>query len=131
MRDVNLALKSPGLKKALRFAVTGLFITLLHVVVAMLMVEVLKASPSVANGVAFVVSALTSYLINTLWSFSARLRGYTLFRFTCVSLIGFAVSMLIARMVEHAGFHYGIGIAGVVLIVPVLTFLLHSKWTYR
>ncbi|MCD5989346.1 GtrA family protein [Pseudomonas sp. CDFA 553] len=131
MTNANHKLKSPGLSKALRFAVTGLFITLLHIAVAMLMVEVLIASPSVANGVAFGVSALTSYMINTLWSFSARLQGYTLIRFICVSLIGFAVSMLIARLAQQVGLDYRIGIAGVVFIVPVLTFLLHSKWTYR
>ena len=131
MRNLDLVLSSPKLRKAFRFALTGLFITLLHVAVAMLMVEVFNTSPSAANGVAFVVSAVTSYIINTLWSFSARLHGYTLVRFLCVSLIGFAVSMLIARLAQQGGYDYRIGIAGVVIIVPVLTFLLHSKWTYR
>lgn len=118
-------------RRGFRFAVTGLLITLIHIAIVVLMVELFGSSPSVANGVAFTVSGLISYIINTLWSFSARLRGYTLFRFLCVSLVGLCVSMLIARFGLQAGYDYRASTAIVVLVVPVVTFFLHSKWTYR
>ncbi len=118
-------------RRGLRFAATGLLITLIHVTIVVLMVELFGSSPSAANGVAFTVSGLISYVINTLWSFSARLRGYTLFRFLCVSLVGLCVSILIARFGLQAGYDYRASTAIVVLVVPIMTFLLHSKWTYR
>ncbi len=91
----------------------------------------MNVPPSPANGLAFVVSTLFSYLLNTLWSFSRPLSGDTLRRFIVVSIIGCLLAMGISGLASHAGLDYLPGIGLVVLMVPPMTFVMHSLWTYR
>ncbi|ONH56718.1 Putative flippase GtrA (transmembrane translocase of bactoprenol-linked glucose) [Pseudomonas cedrina] len=118
-------------KKVLRFCATGLLVTSTHAFIVWLMVGVLFFSPPLSNGIAFIIATITSYTINTLWSFSQPLQRHTLYKFICVSIIGFTASVVIAWAAQALGLNYFLGIVGVVLTVPVMTFILHSTWTYR
>lgn len=117
--------------RALRFAVTGVLMTGLHVAVAAALLTVLSLGAAVSNGIAFAVATVVSFAVNTAWSFSSRMGAATLLRFLAVSLIGCGVSMTVAGAAEAAGFAPWAGIAFVVLVVPPLTFVLHNVWTYR
>jgi putative flippase GtrA len=128
---VTSAEKSALIQRGVRFAVTGLFVTALHALVAILFINFISPLPPLANGVAFAVATLVSYVINTTWSFSARLHGRTLLRFLLVSVCGFWLAMFVAWAAQIAGFHYLLGIAAVALTIPAFTFVLHNFWTYR
>ncbi|RON53337.1 GtrA family protein [Pseudomonas frederiksbergensis] len=123
--------KSAVIKRAMRFAVTGVFVTALHAVVAVLFINFVVPLPPLANGVAFAVATVVSYLINTTWSFSARLHGRTLLRFMMVSGAGFLLAMFVAWAAQIAGLNYLLGIGAVALTLPAFTFVLHNFWTYR
>lgn len=123
--------KSALVKRGLRFAVTGLFVTALHALVAVLFINFISQQPPLANGVAFIVATVMSYVINTTWSFSARLHGRTLLRFLLVSACGFLLAMLVAGVAQMAGLNYLLGIVAVALTIPAFTFVLHNFWTYR
>lgn len=125
------AAKSALIKRALRFAVTGLFVTALHALVAVLFINYVLPLPPLANGVAFAVATVVSYWVNTSWSFSSRLHGRTLVRFLMVSGAGFLLAILSAWAAQMAGLHYLLGIGAVALTIPVFTFVLHNFWTYR
>jgi putative flippase GtrA len=118
-------------KQALRFALSGMLATSLHVFIATAFIQIVSPAPSLANGVAFLVATVFSYLINTIWSFSRPLHGRNLFRFCLVSFIGLFLAMFISGAAQHFGLHYWYGIFFVVCIVPPVTFFLHSFWTYR
>ncbi|MFZ3282462.1 GtrA family protein [Pseudomonas sp.] len=119
------------IQRGLRFAVTGLFVTAVHALVAVLFIHFIAAQPPLANGVAFAVATVVSYVINTTWSFSARLHGRTLLRFSLVSVGGFFLAMFVAWAAQMAGLHYLLGIVAVALTIPAFTFVLHNFWTYR
>lgn len=123
--------RSALIQRGLRFAVTGLFVTALHALVAVLFINFVAPQPPLANGVAFAVATVVSYVINTTWSFSARLHGRTLVRFVLVSFGGFLLAMFVAWVAQLAGLHYLLGIGAVALIIPAFTFVLHNFWTYR
>ncbi|MFJ2320001.1 MULTISPECIES: GtrA family protein [unclassified Pseudomonas] len=123
--------KSLLIQRGLRFALTGIFVTGLHALVAVLFINFIAPQPPLANGVAFAVATVVSYVINTTWSFSARLHGRTLMRFLLVSLGGFLLAMLVAWAAQMAGLHYLLGIGAVALTIPAFTFVLHNFWTYR
>ncbi|BBP69446.1 hypothetical protein PHLH6_14500 [Pseudomonas sp. Seg1] len=123
--------KSLLIQRGLRFALTGIFVTGLHALVAVLFINFIAPQPPLANGVAFAVATVVSYVINTTWSFSARLHGRTLMRFLLVSLGGFLLAMLVAWGAQMAGLHYLLGIGAVALTIPAFTFVLHNFWTYR
>ncbi|SOZ37199.1 GtrA family protein [Cupriavidus neocaledonicus] len=122
---------APGLRRFTRFAVSGATSTGVHVAITATLVSMFDATPVAANGVAFVSATLCSYLLNTLWSFSSRLHHHTLRRFAGVSLLGLALTVAIAWIAQWLGASYWAGLAGVVLTVPVFTYLLHRTWTYR
>ncbi|WP_331694733.1 GtrA family protein [Pandoraea sputorum] len=115
----------------MRFGVSGVISTAVHVIVAITLIEVFGVGSVPANAVAFCVATPCSYLLNTLWSFSARVHRTSLARFLPVSIFGLLLTTCVARTVEHLGGNHWIGIAAVVLIVPPTTFLLHRYWTYR
>ncbi len=114
-----------------RFAITGLALTGLHTLLAAAFIELVSPLPPIANGLAFACATALSYLINTHWSFAARLSRSTFRKFLIVAVIGFGLAMLISWLMQLAGYHYLLGIAAVALGVPPVTFLLHNFWTYR
>ncbi|WP_087722403.1 GtrA family protein [Pandoraea sp. PE-S2T-3] len=114
-----------------RFGVTGVISTAVHVIVAITLIDGFGVGPVLANATAFCVATPCSYLLNTLWSFSARLHRTSLLRFVGVSLFGLWLTTMIAGGVERLGGNHWLGIIAVVLIVPPATFLLHRLWTYR
>ena len=105
-------------RQALRFALSGLLVTGLHVLVATAFIQIILPAPSIANGVAFVMATVFSYLINTTWSFSRSLHRRNLFRFFVVSCIGLFLAMTISGAAQYFGLHYLYGIGVVVCIVP-------------
>jgi putative flippase GtrA len=121
----------PLLQRLFRFGLSGLLVTSVHTIIAATLINVGAVSPSLANGVAFAVATLISYVINTAWSFSSPLRGQTLARFVAVSVFGLFAAMLVAHGAQQLGWHYLLGIAAVAITIPPITFLLHSFWTYK
>lgn len=105
--------------------------TLGHIVVAFICIEKFSFAPPLANGIAFIFATITSYCINTIWSFSASLNIRNLSKFLCVSVFGF----LLAVGVSWASGALGVSNLGSILIVAVLippvTFSLHYFWTFR
>ncbi|SPA39687.1 putative membrane component, GtrA-like protein [Cupriavidus taiwanensis] len=122
---------APGLRQFTRFLLSGATSTGVHVAITATLINALEASPVAANCIAFVCATACSYLLNTLWSFSSRLRHRTLRRFAGVSLLGLALTVGISWTAQRLGASYWTGLAGVVLTVPVFTYLLHRAWTYR
>ncbi|MDD5175818.1 MAG: GtrA family protein [Sterolibacterium sp.] len=118
-------------RPALRFALSGLLVTGLHVFVASAFIQLVLLTPSLANGVAFLAATIFSYLLNTMWSFSSQLQGRNFFRFCIVSSIGISLAMLVSGAAHYFGLHFSYGIGLVVCVVPPVTFLLHNFWTYR
>lgn len=118
-------------KSALRFVVVGIIATVIHMMAAAGLIEVAQVHPTVANGAAYILANLASYIANTQWSFNARMDFVTWRRFVAVSLAAWMLTMAIASAVQMAGGHYMVGIALVVTIVPMLTFMAHRTYTYR
>lgn len=118
-------------RSLVKFGVTGILATLIHVLVVTTLVEILQADVGIANGLAFVAATIFSSYINTVWSFNATMTRSVVVRFWMVAVVGACLAVLIAKLFEFGGFHYLAGIAGVVLIVPPISFVLHKLWTYR
>lgn len=114
-----------------RFTVAGLLVTGIHALVAALAIGLGGLRPEAGNGLAFVVANVSSYLLHTLWSFSAQPRTRNMFRFVAVSLFLFTVSVVVPGVIHRSGLHYGVGIVAVTIIIPPLSFFMHRFWTYR
>lgn len=126
------------LVRGFRFGVTGVANTGIHALVAVLCLEgfflgvpALVAGPVVANGAAFVVATVFSYVVNTVWSFSTKMNRRNLQRFLVVSVIGLFAAMALARLSEWLGLPSLGSVLLVVCVMPFVNFGLHAFWTYR
>ena len=116
--------------RLIRFGIAGGCVTLLHIVVAVSLVESGMAGVAMANGTAFTIAAVTSFLINARFTFHASLASTAFLRFMLVTLVCGGLSFGLAYLVEAAGLGYHIGIAVVVAVVPLISFLLHNFWSF-
>jgi putative flippase GtrA len=114
-----------------RFGVSGIGATLAHFVVATALVEFGVLSPTLANGAAYTCATVLAYFVNTVWSFGRTPHGRSFGRYVLVSLFGVTLTMAVASIAQALGAHYLLGILAVVLTVPLVTFVLHVRWTYR
>jgi putative flippase GtrA len=114
----------------LRFVAVGLGSTLTHTAVAVGLINLMGVTPVAANGVAFGLSTVQAYLLNTRWSFGQRPTTANLTRYLVVTAAGFGLTLLLSKLCESAGWSYGWGIAAVVAVVPIFNFSLHRLWTY-
>lgn len=128
---LNERWRHPFFARLVRFGVTGLLATGIHVAVAVTLITRLGMFPYVANPIAFLTATGFSYATNTLWSFSSRMSHRTLWRYACVAAFGCLATMAIAAAAEAAHLDYRLGIVLVIVLVTPATFALHSLWTYR
>lgn len=124
-------LTRPIYQRALRFGVTGVGATLVHVIVASSCIEFFNFDAPFANGLAFITATAFSYYVNTRWSFSTTSNLRNVSRFWIASCIGFLLAVSLSAFAQAQGWHYLVGIGLVVSIVPAVSFLLHNLWTYR
>lgn len=116
---------------AWRFGFVGLAATSIHLMIAACLIEWWALHPAKANGIAFIVANLTSYIANTRWSFAASMKLGNWSRFVAVSAAAWLLTISIAWVVEVVGGHYLAGIGLVLLLVPSLSFIAHRSFTYR
>ncbi|AOJ05528.1 MULTISPECIES: GtrA family protein [Burkholderia] len=117
--------------RIVRFGVSGALSTVLHATIAGTLMGAFTTTAVQANAIAFVSATGASYLLNTLWSFSAPLRWRNVMRFLIVSAAGLMLTMAISRGVQALGVAAAWSIAAVVVLVPPFTFAMHRIWTYR
>lgn len=117
--------------RVFRFGVSGVVATGVHVAIATALISGASASQVKANGVAFVCANVCSYLLNALWSFSAKPGRANFVRFYTVSLLGLAITLAISWCAQTLGVNYWGGLAAILSTVPPLTFVLHRHWTFR
>jgi putative flippase GtrA len=133
-REVSGAMEqgmtSALLRRVVRFSISGVLVTLVHIASAMVWLRWISNSSGLANGFAFTVATVFSYCIHTLWSFSAVMERRVLAKFTVVAMLGLGLSVGVGHLVQWLGFSYEYSIAAVVLIMPPYNFVAHHFWTY-
>lgn len=114
----------------LRFAATGTGATLLHIASAIFLINECKLPTVVANGIAFGVATVFSYLCNTQWSFQGNISCDSIFRFIFITAINLALVLTLSACMENMHWHYGFGIAISVILLPMMNYLAHRHFTY-
>ena len=113
------------------FLCIGLGATTVHVMIAAHLIGTHMMPPALGNASAFLVANLFSYFSHSAYVFHEQPKPLQYGRFLCVSLVGLALVAAISSGLEVLGVHYLAGIAAVVLVLPIVTFGLHSLWTFR
>jgi putative flippase GtrA len=112
------------------FICIGLGATVVHVVIAAYLIGTQLMPPARGNAIAFIFANLFSYFSQSAYVFQRPRTPGQYWRFLCVSLFGLALVASISVGLEALGVHYLAGIAAVVFVLPVVTFVLHAIWTF-
>lgn len=119
------------LPKLTRFGIIGVSSAILYAVTVSIAVEWLLWTPMAANGAGFVVATLNSYFGHKILTFgSVAQHQRTAPRFLLQACVGYAGSAGITYFVNVQGLHYGIGIAVVVGILPMINFVVLQFWVF-
>jgi putative flippase GtrA len=113
------------------FLCIGFGATAVHVVIAAYLIGTQMMPPTLGNAIAFVCAHLFSYFSQSAYVFQRPPSPVQYWRFLSVSLVGLAFVTAISAGLEVLGVHYLASIAAVVLVLPIVTFCLHSFWTFR
>jgi len=113
------------------FLCIGLGATAVHVAIATYLIGTHMLPVALGNAIAFIVANLFSYFSQSSYVFQRPPTSVQYWRFLTVSLVGLALVVAISSGLEALGIHYLVGIGVVVLVVPIVTFGVHSVWTFR
>ena len=105
------------------FICIGLGATAVHVVIAAYLIGTQMMPPALGNAIAFIFANLFSYFSQSAYVFQRPPTPVQYWRFLCVSLFGLALVAAISAGLEVLGVHYLAGIAAVVFVLPVVTFV--------
>lgn len=112
------------------FSGIGVINTVIHVVAVVLMVELYGINPVAANVAAFMLANLFSFWANARWTFRESYDTARYLRFLTISLLGLLTTALLSALANALGWHYLVGIALIMVTLPIITFLAHRKWTW-
>lgn len=112
------------MNQAARFGAVGLLATVVHIAVAILLVDFARVPVFWANIGAFAVAVLVSYFGNHHWTFACTgAHARYLPRFISVAALGLAVGQIIVWAITASGGHYRVAVVTVALMVPAFSFV--------
>ena len=120
-------------RRFLRYCAVGGLGTVVHFGTTMLLVEALRIDAIVATVIGFLCALAVSFVLNRSWVFASTVAvAPGLARYSVVSGLGFVLNVTIMALVTRVlGLDYRIGLALVVLIIPITNFTLNARWTFR
>ncbi|WP_202079779.1 GtrA family protein [Caldalkalibacillus salinus] len=120
--------------KVFTYGMVGVLGTLIHFGVLILFVELFNQGPVLSSTIGFIVTLIVSYYLNQKYTFKIKSTQHTkLFtKYTIVSCSGLILNGLIMYLaVQILSFHYMLGQAIVVFILPLTNFILNNLWTFK
>lgn len=123
--------KLPG--QIMRFGMVGITATATHITTAMLLVEWAHLEPLKANFFAFSLAVLVSFGGHYHWTFKASTPYSSSFpRFSAIALLGMGFNQtIIFSVVNLLGLDYRFGLAAVIMVVPVISFMANKLWAFQ
>jgi putative flippase GtrA len=119
------------LRTAAAWAAVGLANTLIHLGAVMTLVHGLGVPPVPANGLAFACANVFSYFANARFAFRSATSLMKYLRFLIVSLLGLAAALGSSALAQSRQWHYLVGVAISMALMPMLTYVAHRFWTWR
>jgi putative flippase GtrA len=124
-------IKGKGMLKIFRFMIVGALNTITHLVVFWFYVQFVNDNKFFANITAYILSSLISFCINTIWTFDREIRAVILLRFQLVSIFGLLISGFVGYVAQIYLWSIFFTVLVTALVVPVVSFFLHKRITYK
>ena len=115
-----------------RFGVIGLLAAVVHFSVVVLLVQMTKMQPLLANIFAFLIAFQVSYIGHRYWTFRDTVTKHrTAFsKLFLVNGLGFLANEGLFYIFLMLGIPYQIALIFVLLIIPIVTFVVNKFWVF-
>lgn len=116
-----------------KFIIIGVLSTLTHALFFVMFIEILGIAPVVSSIPSFSLAVIVSYTGNYVWTFESDSRHIVQFpKFISVAIIGLLANILITyTIVDILGAWYGLALATVIILVPLMTYQLNRLWVFN
>ncbi|MDR0664910.1 MAG: GtrA family protein [Helicobacteraceae bacterium] len=118
-------------KSFVKYLVIGTFVTLLYGVVLSGFIELCYFNPVLANALTFAIVNAISYLLQSRFVFGRQICVKSYLKFVSSYAFAFALTLLIAYLVELCGAHYLIGYFIISALAPIANFVVLKLWVFR
>jgi putative flippase GtrA len=130
MTTIRANVKSLLKRDFLTFCCVGIANTAIHAGAVIFLVELLGATSTAANTVAFFCANIFSYCANSILTFKAPLSPSAYLRFLSSSLAVLGMTVGIAAGGEYLGIHYLIVMAFLIVVSPLVSFGLVKRYAF-
>jgi putative flippase GtrA len=113
----------------LKYAIFGIFSTLIHLSIAFASIYFLEASVVVSNLLGFLSAFTFSYLGQSKYVFNSSLSFKHASKYFLVQFFSLIVSLLFTLFLVDINSYIKTLI--VIFLLPIITFILHKVWTFR
>tara|TARA_B100000787_G_scaffold130655_1_gene99575 strand:+ start:1144 stop:1506 length:363 start_codon:yes stop_codon:yes gene_type:complete len=119
------------LTEIIKFVFVGVTNVFIYLVLAFFFVGILNVDPLLANGTAYFLSAIYSYLMNSFITFKKPFSYLMLTKFLIASTFLSFCASLITAVTLHYNYDYLVSIFLIIFGLPLFSFFIHKYWSLR
>ena len=117
-------------KEMITFSLIGLSNVAVYLLIVSFFIYLTELDLSFINGLAYLLSALYSFYLNTIFTFKQALNKLKLVKFLTASLFLSLLASVITAIILFFEFQYWISVIVVIFGLPILSFLIHKRWSF-
>lgn len=117
-------------KKFFRFALIGVLNTVIHAGALATLVQIGNWSSGAGNVGAYLFASTLSFFLNARFAFRVKRSSIRFLRFQMVGLINIAVCYGLGVLADAEGIHYLWLVLMTGLILPLISFVLHCRFSF-
>ena len=117
-------------KEMITFSLIGLSNVAVYLLIVSFFIYLTELNLSFVNGLAYLLSAVYSFCLNTIFTFKQALNKLKLIKFLTASLFLSLLASVITAIILFFEFQYWISVIVVIFGLPILSFLIHKRWSF-
>jgi putative flippase GtrA len=121
------------MRRLFSYGVVGVIASAIYILCTVILIETFGLAPITSSGLSYIASFLFSFFANHHIVFKSKENiSKTIIRFAVVSVFGFCLTTLIMFLIVGIfKLPYPVGIALVLVAIPLSNFLFHLRWTFK
>ena len=117
-------------KEMITFSLIGLSNVGIYLLLVSFFIYLTELNLSFVNGLAYLLSAVYSFCLNTIFTFKQAFNKLKLVKFLTASLFLSLLASVITAIILFFEFQYWISVIVVIFGLPILSFLIHKRWSF-
>jgi putative flippase GtrA len=118
-------------KEIIKFMLLGITNVIVYFALVFLFFRILSFDPVLTSGVAYFLSSIYSYFMNSLITFKISFSYLKLTKFVFASILLSAGASSITKLTLYFNYEYMTGLLLIVFGLPLFSFFIHKYWSLK